>query len=208
MKKIKLLLGVLLALFLSVSCDDSDDQDVLNVPELEEGTIVLSLQLEKHSVNTQLLALIEEEKALRIELEQDPDNTDFQQQLDENLDDQDVAQIRLNLVNSDLVALRIGPIPPPPPCANLPTDCPIGIGSLQQLIISEVVTNFSAQIVDRDTDELIYQFDTSQSSEIREDLISYPLGIDLGQLPDTAIVRVQQQIGGEDRSFEALVAFR
>ena len=59
MKKTKLLLGVFIALFLSVSCDDSDDQNVLNVPELEEGTIVLSLQLEKHAVNTELLALID-----------------------------------------------------------------------------------------------------------------------------------------------------
>ena len=208
MKKIKLLLGVLLALFLSVSCDDSDDQDVLNVPELEEGTIVLSLQLEKHSVNTQLLALIEEEKALRIELEQDPDNAGLQQQLDENLADQDVAQVRLNLVNSDIVALRIGPVPPPPPCADLPTDCPVRIEALESLLVSEVVENFSASILDRDTNELIYQFDSFEVSNIREDLVSYPLGIDLGQLPDTAIINVQQQIGGEDRSFDALVAFR
>lgn len=211
MKTIKLILGVLMLLFLSVSCDDSDDSDdqgVSNVPELEEGTVVLSLQLEKHAVNTALLALKREEKNIRIQLEQNPDNEDFQQQLDENLANQQIAQTRLNLVNSDLVALKIGPIPPPPPCADLPTDCPIGIDSLRQLLVSEIVKNFMARIIDRDTNELIYQFTNAEDSDIREDLIAWSLDVDLEQLPDTAVITIQQELGGEDRSFEVLVAFR
>ncbi|RZS99004.1 hypothetical protein [Aquimarina brevivitae] len=209
MKTLKLIATALLVLVITSSCDNSDDADILVVEGVENGEIVFDLQLEKHTFNTRLLALIEEEIALRSQLEQDPDNQDNQQQLEENLAEQEIVQARLNLVQSELVSFGIGPIPPPPPCADLPpADCPIGLEALQQLLISDVVENFSAQIIDIQTDAVLYQFQTSAQSDIREDLIALPLEIDLGQLPDRAIVQVQKQIGGEDRSYETLVSFR
>ena len=204
MKTIQVCIGLFLMAVVPFSCSDDDiGIEPEPIDEIASGETVLELQLEAYALDVDTAILNQRREELLVILEEDPDNDNASGEL-EDIDDQlSIVGERLGVVTEMIAGFGLGPIPIPPPCKPLPDfNCPFIFGNFNKLLIGrQVIDDFRFEIIDPETEDLLFVFEEFSNSELNENLLESPFNVETGEFPEEFIVNVSKIENGQDVSY-------
>ncbi|GAA4111542.1 hypothetical protein GCM10022393_09330 [Aquimarina addita] len=186
MKTIELCLGMLFLLIAPISCD-SDDVTIENEDPIaiaiENGEIVLDLQLEVYSLNTTVYNLEQRMEELQILLEEDPDNDNYLGELEGIEESLGPIEERISILEDRSGTFDFPPLPFPPVCDTGICPAPRFM-NMKLLLVPEDTEDFTLSFQDVETGEDFYVFDNFSTSTIQNGFREATLDIDVSELPE------------------------
>ena len=207
MKTIKVCITLLMLGIAPFSCSD-DDLTIQPINEIASGEAVLELQLEAYALSIDEAVLEQRRDELLTILDEDSGNDNAMGELESV--ESELRQIveRIPIVASGIVSFGLGPIPPLPPCEPNPeNNCPIPIGNVKKLLIDRNTLNFSLEIINPETEDVLFVVEEFNDSEINENLLESRFEIDGEQFPEEVLIEIRKGEGGEDFFYDFHATF-
>ncbi|WP_299223045.1 hypothetical protein [uncultured Aquimarina sp.] len=202
MKTIQVCIGLFMLAVVPFGCSD-DDLEIEVIEEIANGETVLELQFEDYALGVEEIGLNQRKEELLIILENDPQNDNALGELEIVNNRLSFIEERGGMIEARLVGFGLGPIPPLPPCFDPGPDnnCPILLNVVNKILIEQNLNGFGFQIVDPQSEEVLFALEEFEASELNENLLQSPFNTEGIQLPEEFLVVVKKFEGEMDLSY-------
>ncbi|GAA0716440.1 hypothetical protein GCM10009430_12160 [Aquimarina litoralis] len=202
MKTIQVCIAMIMLAAVPFGCSD-DDLETEVIDEIAKGETVLELQFEDYSLSVEETRLNQRRVELLIILENDPQNDNALGELESVNNRLGFIEERSNVIEERLVGFGLGPIPPLPPCFDPGPDnnCPIPLNSVVTIAVEQNLNSFGLQIIDPQSEEVLFALEEFEASELNENLLESPFNVEGIQFPEEFLVVVKKVEGDLDLSY-------